>query len=247
MARSSTVRTPHHHINFDLWHLLIPPQGPQIPWPPQGKTDTPQWFWDAWARHATERPHARYAAVTMPLERLGCTAANRDWQLQARGLVQVYNLSLHSSAVCQTPLHRGLFHNVRNDIPNCCRLGVASERNEMRGLPSGWFKLDQDSLTSAAAASGSPAQTVVGFNWHYECYADLTLPGLFPTFNRLCRGVFHHSEACVRFLARNVPDATTGLSWQSREHGDCGEDGNTLLWEHLAMGGKWSFFRGGRS
>ena len=178
-----------------------------------GDVAVPLDFWRALAAWQQQSSHAgaRFAALTMPLEFLACAGPRQN--VTNRLLIQKFRLN-------QTWVAQKCDHG-------CCLRSVTASRNLFGGLPSGWHRVDFAALTQASSPRG-----LVGHNWHYECI-----------YNRPGGGVNFCSRKwvlrtglrplCVERLEQHFA-RTTSFSWIPRSSGDCGEEGNTLLWRHLA-------------
>ena len=199
--------------------LLFVPSAWQLdesdPTLPLGQIDrVPSSFWRAWAewqQASAAHSRARYAALTMPVEHIeNCDGGqNRTNQI----FVNKYRMS---PAVVE-----------RKCGPQKCCLGVATAgRNRLLGMPTTWRVVD-----FAAMMRQARPLAVVGGNWHYECI--LYLQGATNCAHRpLVRmGVI---SDCADQMHKHLKKYGVRLQWSPRENGDCAEEGNTMLWRHLA-------------
>jgi hypothetical protein len=177
----------------------------------RGQYDTvPGSFWNAWRAWREQSPahaRARYAALTMPMEHISeCIGKQRATNNQ---FIRHYQMNISVVArVC----------------PRGCCLGAATAaRNELRGMPESWRRIDFAAITRAK----QPA-ALVDNNWHYECILERSNVCHHRPLARM--GVVDDCNLALKSWFANVKR----VGWTPRVNGDCAEDGNTLLWTHLA-------------
>ncbi len=213
-----------------------------------GAFEVPSYFWEHWRQWdeesaASGRPPARYAALTQPLQALGCIKGLGGWFTHNQALARLHNITV-ASTLCYTPA-KGAFAHVPNQYSHCCRLGAIHETNRLVGLPSNWRKVDFSGLVAAEVAARGWMPLLANpdhnpsRNWHYECYmseptADFGTESVQVgnSWRKHCKDKPIHWRECMQFYERFF-DTQRDLSWTPRETGDCGERGNTMLWEHL--------------
>ena len=172
----------------------------------------PSYFWETWSRWMAsdeKRLLAQYGALTMPFERTNkCNGPS--------------NTTNHLMIARHKLPHAFI---VEKCGPNSCCLGpITRERNRFHYMPTTWQRVDFAALMSTEQPVG-----VEGGNWHYECF--LTRPGTTDCAHRPRARIGltgSCNDAFVRYLKR-----TTQLLVVPRENGDCAEDGNTRLWDHI--------------
>lgn len=217
-----------------LWQLDRPE-----PTLPNGVFDVPSYFWRLWDAYAElRRETARYAAVTQPIQALGCSNQHEGWQTHNYMLARLHNVTA-ASPLCQTPPHA--FPHATNTHPQCCRLGAIAAINRLAALPKGWLKVDFDGLVAdAIAARGVKAvPTMQKGNWHYECYLSGELSSfghagkhVAQAYRSSCKGVQGPHDRCLNFY-KSYFATQRDVTYDPIDTGDCTEVGNTMLWEHL--------------
>ena len=201
---------------FDLMLVFVPSAwhlDEADPGLPPGVFDrAPSSFWDAWVawqHQSTAHRNARYAALTMPLEHVVACSGTQ----QHTNEMFIMKYRLHPSTVRRQCDERG-----------CCLGSATAARNTLRGLPAGWSRVDFAALTKAR-----PPMALVGGNWHYECI--LHRAGVNNCAHRplIRMGVL---DECNQKMQTWL-SLTADVGWTPRRNGDCGEEGNTMLWKHL--------------
>ena len=207
----------------------------------------PSYFWRVWARYSAMRPHAQYAVITMPLERLGCQL-DRASQSHQNRLRQLYDVSPERPGGEQLCPRVSLGGNYVGSP--CCRLGVTARRNEavLERAPAGWERLDFAALTRAAAVAGREPRTVP-LNWHYMCHIKGATPwpkcntfdddspwgpwNRGPSKANRTENLLRSFERCGQFIAKWFQN-TANITWEAREGpSGCGEEGNSLFWDYV--------------
>lgn len=173
----------------------------------------PSFYWNAWSNWlAQSEAHqkARYAALTMPTEALNCNSTS----FKANNELIIRWLNLRNDRDISK----------RCGPERCCRTAVTLNRNRFEGMPATWLRVDFDALLRTKRTTHLPN------NWHYQCilarkganscaHRPMTRLGLYDSCNVQHRNLFLTEKQ---------------VGWQARESGDCGEDGNTILWQYLA-------------
>jgi hypothetical protein len=181
-------------------------------------------YWWAWTTELATyggwtRTGTRFAAITMPLERLDCSRAHRIADRLAGAPTLFPSCAQHG----------------------CCRVALQKARNELRGMPSDWTRIDWANLTRTAPPLGVRA------NWHYEC--QMLVPGPHGESGvRMCaedamRLAF---DRCAQRLRLWYAELKSCPAWVARENGDCSESGNRQLWSAAPWGAPELFSRNSR-
>lgn len=181
----------------------------------------PSYFWRQWAAHSLENSAtSRYFALTTPSDNVGCKDENAILRTLGFNRTDAAH-ETEIQALCGATLR-------------CCRTNLVRYRNALIGLPAGWTVVDFAALTKAEVDRGNNLHPLQR-NWHYQCIANQGHAANEPSVN-VCAHALRGSKVCGHTLARWL-NSTVALSWQPRETGDCSEEGNTLLWQHVARAG----------
>ena len=178
----------------------------------------PTAFWETWSAWQLEHPEQRLAALTMPLERIkDCVGTQQN---SNRLFIKRYNLTVsEQERICRPQ--------------GCCLGAVVAARNQLIGLPAGWERIDFAALTRASLPT-----TVADNNWHYECSITQKYVQQNNCAHRPHVRMGAPTQKCSEEFKKWFQRAQT-VTWVSRDSGDCGEEGNTLLWTHLLRESKW--------
>ena len=202
-------------------------------------SDLPQ---DQWRGSETGPREGEYhaAALTMPLEHINCNRGpemhygiNKDFMTQfniSRALDHMaapyYGCPVWSETAGRT-------------LYGCCYAWAAQMRNQLLGMPARWIRVDFAALTNESRPTN-----IVHDNWHYQCgaYIDppVNLAGRRTSYSKLCvhnrllwLGDKQTMGVCHNQTVRAWLETATQVNLLPRENGDCGEAGNTQLWQHM--------------
>lgn len=172
----------------------------------------PSYFWDEWSKWmAFGESHlmARYAALTMPIERIiDCIGpANSTNQL----MMVRHRLT-------------EAFIERKCGPSRCCLGRVVADWNKFHHMSPIWQRVDFAAVTAARHPLA-----VSGGNWHYECF--MTRPGATECAHRP-RARLGLTGTCNDALEKYFKRTTT-VAIVPRENGDCAEEGNTQMWSYL--------------